>query len=729
MQLTKIELLGFKSFYKKTKIILSKPQNERCGTTVIVGPNGSGKSNICDALKWGLGVQSKKGFRSKKGRDVIFAGSHSKKPLSMASVSLYFDSEGKKSLLRKNEVITRKIYASGENEYFINNNRVKLGDILQKLGQAGIGQQSYSIINQGMADRLLLVNPLERKEIIEEAAKVKHFQIKKDNSLRKMEASKNNLEKVVGLIGEIRPRLNYLEVQAKRKIEQEQLEKELDEKSKRYLGTLWNKLSRKKEGLLEKRKIEEKELETIEKKLENLRRDLSSSRENLKEKTVTKPQEQQDKLEKLYRKENNITKEISVLEGRIEILKEKISFEEATSEQRVDIPYVEKELEKITGEINQLIEKKNFALRSLGYLRDLIQKLKGSITKGVITRDDRSKSRELEEKIMKNYREIKVYRKTLLEILKEKEGLTREITKKSEAEKQNQLNFYKLEKELDCQIRQKEVATEKINTLEIELAKIEVKEGDLRNKVISLLRITPEKINYQGTEDFDTEELGRQVEEIIRKISVCDSINQEVVEEYKETSERYNFLEKESTDLKKTIRSLKKIIKKLELKIEERFDKTFKGINENFNRYFKIIFKGGTAELMKVEIPLGLAESKQDTKVPFKIGIDINAVPPGKRIKNVGMLSGGEKALTSLALLFAIIGISSPPFVVLDEVDAALDEANSARFAKIIKLMSRNTQFIIISHNQEVMKEAQILYGVTMQKDGISRLLSLDLEK
>jgi len=196
MRLKKIEIKGFKSFYKKTSLIFPKTKDKKNGVVAIVGPNGSGKSNICDALKWGLGVQSKKGFRSKKSKDVIFAGSSLKRSLSSAYVSLYFDNRKKKIPLDyKDVIITRKIYNSGENEYFINNGKTKLKEVLQILGQAGIGQQSYSIVDQGMADRLILINPLERKKIIEEAAKVKHFQIKKEDSLRRMENSKINMEK------------------------------------------------------------------------------------------------------------------------------------------------------------------------------------------------------------------------------------------------------------------------------------------------------------------------------------------------------------------------------------------------------------------------------------------------------------------------------------------------------------------------------------------------------
>jgi len=158
-------------------------------------------------------------------------------------------------------------------------------------------------------------------------------------------------------------------------------------------------------------------------------------------------------------------------------------------------------------------------------------------------------------------------------------------------------------------------------------------------------------------------------------------------------------------NIKKGVENKNKRIKKIKTQFQESFSK----INHAFNRYFKIIFNGG------------------DAKIELSENIDILATPPGKKIKNISMLSGGEKALTSLALIAAIISINKPPFVVLDEVASSLDQENSSRFAKIIKELSNYTQFIIITHNQEIIEISDILYGITMHEDGTSKLLSLKL--
>jgi chromosome segregation protein len=222
-----------------------------------------------------------------------------------------------------------------------------------------------------------------------------------------------------------------------------------------------------------------------------------------------------------------------------------------------------------------------------------------------------------------------------------------------------------------------------------------------------------------------------------------------VVKEYAETQERFNFLTKESADLEKAILTLKEVIAEMEQKIDKIFATAFEEINSEFTKYFRIIFGGGNAYLSKVKSqpkagpPLAdkviteedsensSEENGEITEAGEKeeVGVEIFACPPGKRINNLSMLSGGERSLTSLALLFAIISYNPPPFAVLDEVEAALDEANSRRFGKIITELSENTQFVIITHNRETMRQANLLYGVTMGDEGISKLLSVRLDQ
>ncbi|MDP1709690.1 MAG: AAA family ATPase, partial [Candidatus Komeilibacteria bacterium] len=207
-----------------------------------------------------------------------------------------------------------------------------------------------------------------------------------------------------------------------------------------------------------------------------------------------------------------------------------------------------------------------------------------------------------------------------------------------------------------------------------------------------------------------------------------------------ETKDRHIFLSTQTADLTSALNKTKQVEKELRSIIEREFDAAFAKIENGFSEYFSLIFSGGRASLelhkeselenLNEEIISTLSEEEKDKLAQtFNIGIEIKAAPPGKRVSNINMLSGGERALTSIALICAIIRANPSPFVVLDEVDAALDEANSERFANILEKLSHYTQFIAITHNRATMEKANILYGITMGDDGVSKLLSVDLEK
>ena len=282
-----------------------------------------------------------------------------------------------------------------------------------------------------------------------------------------------------------------------------------------------------------------------------------------------------------------------------------------------------------------------------------------------------------------------------------------------------------------------------INQLKIELAKIETKKENLEKEIAANF-----KSDFKPLEkipEFSLSETEAEIGRLKNQLMVIGGIDEEVATEYEEVKTRYDFLSEQSADLKKAIASCEQLIDELDEKISEQFETAFKKINEKFDHYFKILFNGGQAKLIlekrEVKEELPLPETNGQTpelppeeeiekplkKKQYEFGIEIQATPPGKRLKSLNMLSGGEKALTSIALISAIIANNPSPFVILDEVDAALDEANSIRFAKIVEELSDRTQFICITHNRATMHQAAILYGVTMSDNGVSKLLSINL--
>lgn len=275
--------------------------------------------------------------------------------------------------------------------------------------------------------------------------------------------------------------------------------------------------------------------------------------------------------------------------------------------------------------------------------------------------------------------------------------------------------------------------------------KLEDLEGEIRQSLGSLKEVKSERI--EGMVEIGP--ISEKINSLKRQLEHIGGIDPEVEKEYLQTKERFDFLSHQIKDLADAISSLEKIIKELDVVIKDKFDKKFKVIAAKFEEYFKILFNGGTAKIIKVmensddaeaeEAPLATQEEmrkEQIKKIKYLqkynatglAGIEIQATPPGKKIKSIAMLSGGERALTAIALICAIINVNPSPFVVLDEVDAALDEANSERLAKILDDLSYKTQFIVITHNRASMRKANVLYGVTMGDDGVSKLLSIKLE-
>ncbi|MBI3405129.1 MAG: chromosome segregation protein SMC [Acidobacteria bacterium] len=258
-------------------------------------------------------------------------------------------------------------------------------------------------------------------------------------------------------------------------------------------------------------------------------------------------------------------------------------------------------------------------------------------------------------------------------------------------------------------------------TQEIGRAKNESERNHLRETCLAELNLQPEDLIAQEAALLTGEELAAadaSYREMKSKIESMGPVNMMALEEYQECEQRFEFLTRESNDLVKSIEDTQQTIKELDEISRAKFEEAFRVINEHFAVAFRTLFGGGTGEMRLTEI-----DQSGDS------GIDIVAQPPGKRLQNVLLLSGGEKALTALSLLIAVFRYQPSPFCILDEVDAPLDEANVGRFAKMIEDMSQNTQFIIVTHNRRTMEVAPVLYGVTMQDPGVSKLVSVRWEE
>ncbi|MFA6475392.1 MAG: AAA family ATPase [Patescibacteria group bacterium] len=310
-----------------------------------------------------------------------------------------------------------------------------------------------------------------------------------------------------------------------------------------------------------------------------------------------------------------------------------------------------------------------------------------------------------------------------------------EFNQTEETKKQTLLELQTQARQIQAKLNQ---ISNRLQSVDIEMTKLQTKQDSILAEVArEVTAETEQNILTWQTAQADTNQLLIKIEQLKHQLELIGGIDPEIIQEHADIKNRFDFLSVQTKDLRATIVSLEKIIDELDGTIKKQFDKSFKAINKNFGHYFTMLFEGGTAKLdMLMNEPtestpddgqpvVSLGQQKKTQRVVS--GIDITAHPPHKKLSTIQALSGGEKSLTSIALLCAIIGANTPPFVVMDEVEAALDEANSEKFAAIIKHLSDKTQFVVITHNRSTMQQADVLYGVTMQHDGTSKILSVKL--
>ena len=764
-----MEISGFKSFAQKTVLEFASGNDtpddgKRFPITAVVGPNGSGKSNVADAIRWTMGEQSMKNLRGKKSEDIIFAGSGKKERLGSAWASLHFDNHDKRIPLEFSEVIiTRKLFRSGESEYLINGSKVRLLDVIDLLAKAGVGKESYCVINQGMSDAVLNATPGERRTVLEDAAGVKHFQIKKERAIRKLDSTKENLERVGDLLKEIEPHLRMLKRQAEKAQKGKEVSDKLKEKQLKLYSFLWHSFQKEKDNVLGEKGDFGAKMMNVQREADKINDEINKQSKDVQ--NSGKQDELEKKKQELLGELNKLEKELVITEGRVVIETERNNSQKIIESIPVDLDYVKEKLSKIRKNQDELFNRiqkveKIEDLQSIKeFVRTIDQELSDlyeEVGKGKRTDADqvRTNAEALEIKA-ENERKIKELEDRKLEIEKEIEKLKieilkveKEIAKEIEIGREMRQKFFQLEREFSKKQEELGKLKDQFNEYKIKQARIEVREEDLINEIRNEIKTEVMELKFDGKEVVQ-EELEKEIYRLKVQWEQIGGIDPLIVDEYEETKKRFEFLTQESADLEGAMKSLREVIKEMDQKINEVFKEAFEKINDEFSKYFKIIFGGGQAHLIKSKIKNQKSKLKEDEnnndsmqeesegaenianneEEKEELGIDISACPPGKKINNLSMLSGGERSLTSLALLFAIIAYNPPPFAILDEVEAALDEANSRRFSRIIQELSDNTQFITITHNRETMRQASLLYGVTMGEDGISKLLSVRLDQ
>lgn len=726
---------GFKTFAHKTTLEFLAPRAGKRGIAAIVGPNGSGKSNCSESVRWALGEQSMKLLRGKKSEDMIFSGTEKKSRAGFAEVTLTLNNEDRQAPIDYTTLaITRRLYRDGNSEYLINGNTVRLADIQLLLAQAQFGQRTYSVIGQGMVDHVLVASPQERKEFFDEAAGVKQFQLKRDQAVNKLEATRENLAQAASLLHEIEPRLRSLSRQVRRLEERGPIEEEMMSLGRAYYGKLWRELLGAMVDAGEKaRSIEARRAKKVA-ALDVLR----SERSNF-ETEATKDAgflELQKAYEALIEEQNRAREKLLATQN-------KLAMSAIAGKGALPTSRIVSGLESIIAAQKNLFDRLKHAhtIEDLGPLQYEFSLL---LEKTEILFTDLTRPTSQTEADPRTIAEKEEVEKTLKEITVKLGELKERIKNYSTSEREKKEQLFALQRKLEVEQNGLYEIDRELQTVKIELAKLETRRDGLSVEIKTQLSADPVKI-LEGTLPtlpLPPEEALERFRKLKTQLEVIGSIDPEIVKEHAETKERHDFLKTQIDDLSKAVEDLATAIEELDRIIEERAEVAFKILNHEFGKYFKILFGGGSASLTKTEpaedeeeVPEGFSTSAGGggrgggLKRKEYTGIEIQASPPGKRVKSINMLSGGERALTSIALICAIMAQNPSPFIVLDEVDAALDESNSIRFADIVDDLSSKTQFIIITHNRATMEKANVLYGVTMGDDGISKLLSVKLDE
>lgn len=495
----------------------------------------------------------------------------------------------------------------------------------------------------------------------------------------------------------------------------------------------------------------EQELKELNNKIEALEKEKVDYETSIKD-ILNSFEEKQKELQEIeisyateQQKMGNLEQEIVKLESKLAKLRqdvEQIGLEKQENVQRqeqfeVQVNNIEQENQKLNEQINEFSSQNQEKQKYIDDLNFNITNLKISVTSFDEGEASMNEIMERIEQELANHKQSITNKKDLIqkmqteneELEKKIENLKKQIIdldqeveqssqkveelKKERIAKNEKLKT--LEKEMEEQNTKVEECRDQISKLEIKKSKIDLEKDQIINKMWEEYELTPNNIGDIPKIENPTE-VQKQVNTLRVQIRDLGSVDIDSIKRYQEAKERYDFLSEQRLDLEEAMAKLRKVIEEMTETMKKQFTEQFQIINKNFGEVFHELFGGGKAELIL-----------SDEQNVLESGIEIEVQPPGKKLQNMTLLSGGERAFTAIALLFAILKINPAPFCVLDEIEAALDDVNVFRFAEYLKKFCTDTQFLVITHRKGTMEAANTVYGITMEEKGVSKLLSMKL--
>ncbi len=767
MYLKHITLRGFKSFKNKSQLFFEP------GVSVIVGPNGSGKSNIADAISWVLGEQSPKSLRGSSMGDIIFRSKEEE--MGIAEVSLMFDNSDNLFNTEFRDVkFTRRVFSRGGSEYFINSSPCRLLDIQEMTADSGIGKGLNIIVNQGQINDIAVLKPVERKIIIDEILGISKHKNRRDKSIGKLQKVRGDIERISDLMEEIKRTMDPLEIEAKRAQRHAEISNSLkSEEISLYIAHLkdlnknWESENRDYEySKIKLKKVTDEilQIEGEKKDLLNLI-DKKAGEHELRKTMIERFNSEKDRLASITALVESKKNVFSTLYNMFDL--ELAGFINSTGgmkgqlDQKADSAeflYYEnvlRGLEKIDrmvvnflAKLKEKVKDKNIS----GYIEDdgklIIEELKSLYkTAEKFIKGKNSSGREKESNkrsgkkindseerlgLIKSIKEIcminlkrseKIYL-ILNDCISASEKIKSKLYPEFERGRDLLSSSQNKTNEIDSRIN---LLNASRSNLENNIYKADLKKEQIKEKVKTITENIADNYNlsmeyalksYGPSKDVAQSQI--KVRKLKNEIKKYGSVNPNAAIEYSKIKSRFDFLAKQKLDLVESGKNLEELIKDINKKIADFFFKKFDEINKCFNNYFKVLFPLGEGEM---QLEKSRDAGSDETGIDLKVDIGNNKFVP------ISLLSGGEKSLVSMAFLFSIYSINPSPFYVFDEVDAALDDANIVKFLTLIKKFSEKQQIIIITHQKRTMEIADTIYGVTMQSNGISKIVSEKIEK
>jgi len=767
--LRSISMKGFKSFPERTTLEFSP------GVSVIVGPNGSGKSNITDAVLWALGEQSPGAIRGASMQDVISAGGKGIGQRRAAEVEVTIDNSDGRAATEFTEIaVERRLDRSGDSGYRLNGARCRLTDVTDVLSDTNLGREMHSVISQGRVETIIHSKPRERRLLIEEAAGLGKHRKRRRRAELKLRSARDNLDRALDVEREARARLRPLKRQAQAaelgaRIEREELglkaqlvseelrfgadraaaaekaaakargvrgelEQKLSEVAKRRAAAEERFAARDRErtqawGLLTKLRGEQEKVAVRVNSLSGREAELEVGLERLRTELGpltldvgdgAKPGERAQKLEE----------ELGEIEAGLRTASEGFDVARSTDA-------AESAREAALGHVQAGAERASrHARRAEGLLGERHREaLRARVAAGEGLLDDVRSARVAAEAAGAAIRgRVDAIERKVVGGEDDGDAIAEELRSCSQ-------------QEFELQSQMKETSDE-LTRAEVEAAHLGDRRAEAERELASIAERLGEEIPpaEEALSDEARAEIDRRLERLERRRSQIGPVNPLAEQEYDEAREHVEALQAQREDIERSMRELESLIREIDAEIERAFEETFEATAKNFEEMVEHLFPGGRGRLRRValrpvrdeERPAGEQEAPSDAEPEpeeeeeeerEELGVEIEVTPAGKSTRKLSLLSGGEKSLVALAFVFAVFLARPCPFYILDEVEAALDDANIDRFLQLIRRFSDRAQFVIVTHQKRTMDAADVLYGVSMGGDGVTKVVSRKLPR